>query len=114
MSLDPKDWSVSEVGMWLQFIGLGEYRIKFIEDCISGGELLTLSNEDLISLNVTVLGHRKKLLKGISELKTGNTRIDFEQGSDTSVGRADAAPSMSVAPGLNFFFFKFFSIFQLI
>ena len=57
-----------EVGLWLQFIHLGDYRVKFIENFISGIELLDLTEEDIISLGVSAMGHRKKLLARIKEL----------------------------------------------
>ena len=54
--------------MWLQFIHLGDYRVKFIENFIGGIELLDLTEEDIISLGVSAMGHRKKLLARIKEL----------------------------------------------
>jgi len=36
MNKEPSKWSVSEVGQWLGFLGLGEHRIPFIQNSISG------------------------------------------------------------------------------
>jgi SAM domain (Sterile alpha motif) len=54
----PLTWSVSEVGQWLNFINLEEYKISFLENSISGAELRELNTEDLVSLGVARLGHR--------------------------------------------------------
>ncbi len=66
---DPTTWTVSEVGKWLDFLELGMYKIVFIENSISGAELFELEAEDLASINVRKLGHRKKILKRIGQLK---------------------------------------------
>jgi len=84
MAKDPSTWAVNEVGMWLDFIELGEYKINFIENSISGQELFELSDEDLASMGLTKLGHRKKFLKTVQSLK-GN--------SSTQSGRAGSAAS---------------------
>lgn len=65
---DPLSWTVADVGSWLQHLHLGEHRIKFIENFIAGSELLELAEEDLISLGVTAIGHRKKLTRAIKAL----------------------------------------------
>jgi len=78
---DPTTWTVSEVGKWLDFIELGQYKIIFIENSISGAELFELEMEDLGSINVRKLGHRKRILKRIAMLKK-NSKAAFQAHSD--------------------------------
>eukprot|EP01097_Dermamoeba_algensis_P009747 TRINITY_DN6992_c0_g1_i1.p1 TRINITY_DN6992_c0_g1~~TRINITY_DN6992_c0_g1_i1.p1 ORF type:complete len:587 (+),score=120.13 TRINITY_DN6992_c0_g1_i1:144-1763(+) len=49
---------------------MGEYKITFIENSISGAEIFDLKDEDLVAMNITKLGHRKKLLRRISQLRS--------------------------------------------
>eukprot|EP01098_Paradermamoeba_levis_P011429 TRINITY_DN488_c0_g2_i1.p1 TRINITY_DN488_c0_g2~~TRINITY_DN488_c0_g2_i1.p1 ORF type:complete len:575 (+),score=222.84 TRINITY_DN488_c0_g2_i1:89-1813(+) len=96
---DPMSWSVSDVGLWLNFVDLAEYKITFIENSISGAELFDLKDEDLISMNMNKLGHRKKLLRRINLLKTNSKAAfnasdnDSDQGSNSgsSSGSSNAS-----------------------
>jgi PAS domain-containing protein len=78
---DPTTWTVSEVGKWLDFIELGQYKLIFIENSISGAELFELEAEDLASINVRQLGHRKRILKRIAQLKK-NSKAAFQARSE--------------------------------
>ena len=40
-------WAVAEVCDWSDYIGLGQYRKKFVHHCIDGKLLLRLSDRDL-------------------------------------------------------------------
>ena len=40
-------WAVAEVCDWVDYIGLGQYRKKFVHHCIHGGLLLSLTDRDL-------------------------------------------------------------------
>ena len=40
-------WAVAEVCDWCDYIGLGQYRKKFVHHCIDGRLLLGLSDRDL-------------------------------------------------------------------
>jgi hypothetical protein len=48
---------------------LGHYKGSFIENSISGKEILDLEEDDLKEIGVAKLGHLKKLSKAISELR---------------------------------------------
>lgn len=52
---------------------LGEYKVSFLRNDIRGSELLSLQRRDLRELGVTKVGHLKRILKGIENLKR-----DFE------------------------------------
>ena len=58
-----------DVRGWLQELGLGQYEAAFRDNEIDAALLPTLTAEDLKELGVTVLGHRRKLLNAIAELR---------------------------------------------
>lgn len=51
---------------------MGQYGPSFQQNEINGSVLLDISLEDLDYMGITILGHRKIILKGIEEL--GSTR----------------------------------------
>jgi len=69
--VDPIEWSVEDVGVWLDWLQLSEYRPEFIRNSVSGSELFELDTDDFISLGVTKVGPRKRLEKRIRMLKHG-------------------------------------------
>ena len=56
-----------DVDVWLEGVGLGQYRALFSEQAIDRDVLPDLTDDDLSRLGVP-LGHRKKLLKAIDAL----------------------------------------------
>jgi PAS domain S-box-containing protein len=65
----PATWTTAEVTKWLECQDLGHYKGSFIENSISGKEILDLEEDDLKEIGVAKLGHLKKLSKAISELR---------------------------------------------
>jgi class 3 adenylate cyclase/tetratricopeptide (TPR) repeat protein len=61
-----------DVGAWLRALGLGQYETTFRESEIDAEVLPDLTEGDLNQLGVP-LGHRKRLLKAIAALGTGQT-----------------------------------------
>jgi hypothetical protein len=53
---------------WLCNLGLGEYAWRFVENDIDFEILGDLTDQDLEKIGVASLGHRRKLLRAISEL----------------------------------------------
>ena len=51
-----------DVAAWLQDLGLERYVPAFRDNDIDAEVLLKLTAEDLISIGVTSVGHRRKLL----------------------------------------------------
>eukprot|EP01104_Vermistella_antarctica_P020066 TRINITY_DN832_c0_g1_i4.p1 TRINITY_DN832_c0_g1~~TRINITY_DN832_c0_g1_i4.p1 ORF type:complete len:302 (-),score=95.79 TRINITY_DN832_c0_g1_i4:169-1074(-) len=90
MSKDVSTWGVSEVGMWLEFIHLADYKISFIENFVTGAELPELGVEDLVMLGVKSLGHRKRLQKEIANLVASN---DKDGGYDSDKDSVDSMSS---------------------
>lgn len=63
-------WGVSEVNTWLEAMQLGEYIETFTRNDIRGKELLALNRGDLKELGITKVGHAKRILQAISDLKS--------------------------------------------
>jgi class 3 adenylate cyclase/predicted ATPase len=61
-----------DIGAWLRGLGLGQYEATFRESEIDAEVLPDLTEGDLNQLGVP-LGHRKRLLKAIAALGTGET-----------------------------------------
>jgi class 3 adenylate cyclase/predicted ATPase len=61
-----------DVGAWLRALGLGQYETTFRDSEIDAEVLPDLTDGDLGQLGVP-LGHRKRLLKAIAALGTGET-----------------------------------------
>jgi class 3 adenylate cyclase/predicted ATPase len=61
-----------DIGAWLRALGLGQYETTFRESEIDAEVLPDLTEDDLNQLGVP-LGHRKRLLKAIAALGTGET-----------------------------------------
>lgn len=91
---DPHEWTVGDVGKWLDFIDMGQYKMVFIENSISGAELFELEPEDLASIQVRKLGHRKRILKRIGQLKK-NSAAAFQALSDDSSESTSSSGSAS-------------------
>jgi SAM domain (Sterile alpha motif) len=53
---------MQQIGDWLQKLGLGQYAQRFAENNISFSVLPDLTDQDLKELEVSSLGHRRRLL----------------------------------------------------
>src|SRR6266404_3400476 len=76
-----------QIADWLEKHGLGQYARRFNENGIDLSVLPDLTDQDLEKLGV-LLGHRRKLLRAIADLK------DIEK-SAPGVAIAAAAPAVS-------------------
>jgi class 3 adenylate cyclase/tetratricopeptide (TPR) repeat protein len=70
-----------DVASWLRQLGLAQYEPAFRDNDVDGEVLPELTAEDLISLGVTSVGHRRKLLSAIA-----------------AVGAAAPAPAATATP----------------
>jgi class 3 adenylate cyclase/predicted ATPase len=59
---------VQRIEEWLGDLGLGEYTSRFVENDIDLSIVRELTDQDLEKIGVASLGHRRKLLRAISEL----------------------------------------------
>ncbi|KAK9818177.1 hypothetical protein WJX72_008293 [[Myrmecia] bisecta] len=72
----PCDWTVPEVCDWVDFIGLGQYRKKFLHSYINGRILLKVTNDHLkLDLGIAPLGHREGLLMAIADLASARPAL---------------------------------------
>ncbi len=63
-----------DVASWLQQLGLEQYAPAFRDNDVDGEVLPELTADDLISIGVTSVGHRRKLLAAIAALGAEPTR----------------------------------------
>ena len=61
--------AMQQIADWLQRLGLGQYAKAFAENDINFAILPDLTDQDLKELGVASLGHRRQLLRAITELK---------------------------------------------
>ncbi|XP_026176158.1 diacylglycerol kinase delta isoform X2 [Mastacembelus armatus] len=73
LSLPVQQWGTDEVGAWLDFLCLTEYKDIFIGHDVRGAELIHLERRDLKDLGVTKVGHMKRILQGIRELNRNSS-----------------------------------------
>ena len=59
-----------DVAAWLRGLGLEQYAPAFHDNDVDGEVLAELTANDLISIGVTSVGHRRKLLAAIAALGT--------------------------------------------
>jgi class 3 adenylate cyclase len=64
---------MQQIANWLQNLGLGQYGQRFAENDINFAILPNLTDQDLKEIGVTSFGHRRQLLRAITELKDGET-----------------------------------------
>ncbi len=62
-------WTAEDVGAWLDYINMGQYKTSFIENDIQGMHLSELSKDDLSELGVKKLGHRLTIDDSIGKLR---------------------------------------------
>ncbi|CAG0918863.1 unnamed protein product [Notodromas monacha] len=65
-----KEWTLQDVCAWLETLDLGEHLETFKLHDIRGSELLQLDRRDLKELEIKKLGHVKRILQGIKDLKS--------------------------------------------
>ena len=75
-SRDVGDWSVKDVGDWVESLGVD--RFPFEKNQMSGAELMEIGLDDLDYLEIKILAHRKKILKGIAELRE-QSRKEYDE-----------------------------------
>ena len=57
-----------DIGTWLRGLGLEQYEAAFRDNDVEAEVLPELTAEDLISIGVTSVGHRRKLLGAIAAI----------------------------------------------
>jgi hypothetical protein len=59
-----------DIAAWLGGLGLEKYAPAFRDNDVDGEVLPELTADDLISIGVTSVGHRRKLLAAIAALRS--------------------------------------------
>ena len=67
-----------DIGEWLRGLGLQQYVTAFRENDVEAEVLLWLRAEDLKDIGVSSVGHRRKLLEAIAELRDGSSPTSAE------------------------------------
>lgn len=71
MAYDISSWTVTEVCDWVEEIGLGQYRRRFLHHCIDGSLLLRLTGHELkVSPCATPNNASKQGLSSASRIAT--------------------------------------------
>ena len=65
--------AMQQIADWLKELGMAEYTERFAENHIDTGVLCDLTDQDLKDLGVVSIGHRRKMLRAISELAEAGT-----------------------------------------
>jgi class 3 adenylate cyclase len=73
-----------DVAAWLRGLGLEQYAPAFRDNDVDREVLPELTADDLISIGVTSVGHRRKLLAAIAALGTGPPTVAQSAASTTS------------------------------
>jgi class 3 adenylate cyclase len=81
-----------DIGNWLRGLGLERYEASFRENDVDLELLPNLLAEDLRELGVTSLGHRRRLLNAIAEL-----RIDYRSTNDLVLASTDPTDGLNSA-----------------
>ena len=90
--------AIMDVVVWLRSLGLGKYEAAFRENQIDETVLPDLTAEDLKDLGVGIVGHRRKLLDAIADLRTdASVKASSDNASSApSVSRGDCAERRQV------------------
>src|SRR6202166_4410278 len=79
-----------DIAAWLRGLGLEQYAPAFRDNDVDGDVLPELTSDDLISIGVTSVGHRRKLLAAIASLGATSPAAELTAPSRTSPAPADA------------------------
>src|SRR5438477_7287619 len=79
-----------DVAAWLRALGLEQYAPAFRNNDVDGEVLPELTSDDLISIGVTSVGHRRKLLAAIASLGAAPPGATVMEGPRDTPAPADA------------------------
>ena len=60
---------MQQIAHWLKQLGMHEYTQRFAENDIDFDILKDLTDQDLEKIGITSVGHRRRLLRAIADLK---------------------------------------------
>jgi class 3 adenylate cyclase/predicted ATPase len=81
-----------DVAAWLSGLGLEQYASAFRDNDVDGEVLPELTADDLISIGMTSVGHRRKLLAAIATLKAALPTV--AQSTVSAISEANSPPAI--------------------
>ncbi|MEW5305010.1 MAG: hypothetical protein WDW36_007581 [Sanguina aurantia] len=88
-SRPPTTWDVRDVCVWVDSIGMGQYRQKFAHHCIDGRLLVTLTDAQLkLELGIGPMGHRAMILGTLADLADDDVTGGGDSGDGGEGGRS--------------------------
>jgi hypothetical protein len=89
-----------DIAAWLQGLGLERYVPAFRDNDVDAEVLPELTAEDLISIGVTSVGHRRKLLAAIAAVGAANVAQPPTQPVAPADGPLPVPPPLGLDPGI--------------
>jgi class 3 adenylate cyclase len=89
-----------DIAAWLRGLDLGQYEAAFRDNDIDAAVLRELTTEDLISVGVTSVGHRRKLLSAIAALRAADAPPDLTPPTAPSGSPLPDPPLPGLVPGI--------------
>jgi SAM domain (Sterile alpha motif) len=96
----------TDVETWLRNLGLGQYDGAFRDNSVDAEVLPRLTAEDVEDLGIESVGHRRKLLDAITDLKPSALVLAFDTQIVDRPRRMTASPSVTNRSGKNAYFFR--------
>ena len=81
------EWTPQNVAGFLTTLKLGDYVDPFAHEAIGGAELMGLTDNDLRTIGVSKLGHRKLLLKQIAHIIASKSGLASATASEQVASR---------------------------
>ncbi|XP_056638089.1 uncharacterized protein LOC130446068 isoform X1 [Diorhabda sublineata] len=91
-----KDWSVDQVTDWLKGLDnvILQYNSSFLNNGVTGHQLLNLRSDDLEHLGVKMLGHQEIILEAVEQLRNFHFELDKENLQTLALKLSCAANSL--------------------
>ena len=89
---------MQDLAQWLEELGMSEYTQRFAEDDIDLSVLPDLTDQDLRELGLS-MGHRRRLLRAISELNNTSASPNvIAKSAPPRISASEPPPSGAAAP----------------
>ncbi|EFJ45183.1 hypothetical protein VOLCADRAFT_118480 [Volvox carteri f. nagariensis] len=86
----PATWDTVDVATWVDFLGLGQYRRRFLHHCIDGRLLLRLNDAQLkTELGIGPMGHRAAILDAAANLIKNYKEAQHDRIAAGEIGAED-------------------------
>ncbi|XP_044750427.1 uncharacterized protein LOC123310821 isoform X2 [Coccinella septempunctata] len=91
-----RDWNVDQVTDWLKGLdsAVSHYTTSFLNNGVTGGQLLNLRADDLEHLGVKILGHQEIILEAVEHLRHFHYELDKENLQTLALKLSSAANSL--------------------